>query len=463
MDQALNQKIDAFIAQNKEQMLKDIAALVAVNSVEGTPEEGAPFGKGPREALDKTLELAANMGLATRNCENYIGYAELAGKDPEKYLATICHVDVVPVGNGWSADPFTMRMQDGWLLGRGVADDKGPMVTTLYALKFIKEQGYELRYPIRALAGSNEETRMEDVEYYLENYPAPAFCFTPDAEFPVCNGEKGIFSGKIVSPVIRDGVIEQIEGGVATNAVPDRASALVKTDISKLKNAPNITLEPEGDGVRIRGWGKAGHAAMPQGTVNAIGLVVNYLLDNGLCSDAERTYLQAVSKLHASTAGEGLGIACADGPFGPLTTIGGRIYMQDGRIYQTMDSRFPTCITGDELIAKVRAALGSDAELVDTRVMEPFYIESDSPAVQACINTYNEVTGENAKPFTMGGGTYARHFPYAVSFGPEHVDLPLPEFGGPMHGANESAPLDKLLEAVKIYIVALLRLEEIDF
>ena len=96
MDQALNQKIDAYIAQNKEQLLKDIAALVAVNSVEGTPEEGAPYGAGPRAALDKTLELAAGMGLATRNCENYIGYAELAGKDPEKYLATICHVDVVP-------------------------------------------------------------------------------------------------------------------------------------------------------------------------------------------------------------------------------------------------------------------------------------------------------------------------------------------------------------------------------
>ena len=329
MDQALNQKIDAYIAENKEQLLQDIAALVAIDSVEGTPEEGAPFGAGPRAALDKTLELAAGMGFATRNCENYIGYAELAGADPEKYLATICHVDVVPVGNGWTADPFKMRIQDGWLLGRGVADDKGPMIVTLYALKFLKEQGYQLRYPIRAIVGDNEETHMNDVKYYLENYPAPVFCFTPDAEFPVCNGEKGHFGGKIVSPVC-NGVIAEFEGGVANNAVPDRASALVKTDISKLKNAPNITLEPEGDGVRVRGWGKSGHAAMPEGTVNAIGLVADYLLDNGLCNDAERAYLEALHKLHSSTAGTGLGIDCADGPFGPLTIIGGRIYMEDG-------------------------------------------------------------------------------------------------------------------------------------
>ena len=461
MDQALNQKIDAYIAQNKEQLLKDIAALVAVNSVEGTPEEGAPFGAGPRAALDKTLELAAGMGFATRNCENYIGYAELAGKDPEKYLATICHVDVVPVGNGWTADPFTMRIQDGWLLGRGVADDKGPMVATLYALKFLKEQGYELRYPIRALAGTNEETHMQDVDYYLKNYPAPAFCFTPDAEFPVCNGEKGLFGAKIVSPVC-NGVIVEIEGGVANNAVPDRASALVRTDISKLKNAPNITLEPEGDGVRIRGWGKSGHAAMPQGTVNAIGLVVNYLLDNGLCNDAERAYLEALRKLHASTAGTGLGIDCADGPFGPLTIIGGTIEMADGVIRQSFDCRYPTNTDPEKMTAAIRKVCGGAATLENVSSRVPFYIDADSPAIQTLINTYNEVTGEDAKPFTMGGGTYARHFPYAVSFGPEHTDIEIPSFAGPMHGANEGTPFEKLIEALKIYILALLRLQEIE-
>ena len=218
------------------------------------------------------------------------------------------------------------------------------------------------------------------------------FCFTPDAEFPVCNGEKGHFGAKIVSPVC-NGVICDFEGGVANNAVPDRASALLHTDITKLKNAPNITLEPAGEGcVRVRGWGKAGHAAMPEGTVNAIGLVVNYLLDNGLCNDAERAYLEALRKLHASTAGT-------------------------GRLVQTIDSRFPTCTDGDKLAAQVTAALGSGAQLQDVEAAEPFYIEADSPAIQACINTYNEVTGEDAKPFTMGGGTYARHFPYAVSFG----------------------------------------------
>ena len=157
--------------RTKNSILQDIAALVAINSVEGEPAEGAPYGVGPRAALDKTLELAAGMGFATRNCENHIGYAELAGADPEKYLATICHVDVVPEGNGWTADPFTMQIKDNYMIGRGVADDKGPMVATLYALKFLKEEGVSLRYPIRALVGDNEETHMHDVDYYLEQLP----------------------------------------------------------------------------------------------------------------------------------------------------------------------------------------------------------------------------------------------------------------------------------------------------
>ena len=461
MDQALNQKIDAFIAANKEQILQDIAALVAINSVEGEPAEGAPYGVGPRAALDKTLELAAGMGFATRNCENHIGYAELAGADPEKYLATICHVDVVPEGNGWTADPFTMQIKDNYMIGRGVADDKGPMVATLYALKFLKEEGVSLRYPIRALVGDNEETHMRDVDYYLEHYKAPVFCFTPDAEFPVCNGEKGQFNGKLVSPVC-NGEIKEFVGGVANNAVPDRASALVETDITKLSNAPNITLEPEGNGVRIRGWGKSGHAAMPEGTVNAISLIVDCLLKSGVCTPQEDAYLQVLHTLHASTDGSALGIAADDGLFDPLTIIGGTIEMADGVIRQSFDCRYPTNTDPEKMTAAIRKVCGSAATLENVSSRVPFYIDADSPAIQTLINTYNDVTGEGKKPFTMGGGTYARHFPYAVSFGPEHTDIVIPDFAGPMHGANEGTPFEKLIEALKIYILALLRLQEID-
>ena len=457
--------IDAFVETNRDNILRDISRLVAIPSVEGTPEPGAPFGAGPRAALDKALEIAGELGLATHNAEGYIGWAQTAPiAEGQKFLATITHTDVVPVGNGWDADPYTVRVRDGWLLGRGVADDKGPSILCLYALKYLKDSGAALRYPVRALLGTNEETGMADVDYYEKHFPMPAFCFTPDAEFPVCNGEKGGFGGIIASPRLTDPVILAFEGGVAVNAVPDRAWCQVSVGQDALKQTENVTFEAGENGTTIiRGWGKSGHAAMPQGTVNAIALIVNCLLESGVCTPAETAYLKVLQTLHAATDGSALGIAADDGFFDPLTIVGGTIRMEDGVLRQSFDCRFPTNTNEKTMTAVMETVCGDAAVLEQLHSRPPFYISADHPAIQALIATYNDVTGEGKGPFTMGGGTYARHFPLAVSFGPEHTDLALPDFAGPMHGANEGAPFEKLLEALKIYILALLRLQEIDF
>ena len=457
--------IDAYVEGNRENILRDITRLCAVPSVEGKPEPGAPFGPGPKAALAKALEIAGELGLYTHNADSYIGWAEtIPIAEGEKYLATITHTDVVPEGNGWDADPYTVRVRDGWLLGRGVSDDKGPSILCLYALKYLKDSGAVLKYPVRALLGANEETRMEDVEYYGRHFAQPAFCFTPDAEFPVCNGEKGGFNGELVSPQFENGVIAAFAGGVAHNAIPDQAACAVRVPAAKLKKTEGVTFE-EKDGVTvIHGWGKSGHAAMPAGTVNAIGLIVTCLLESKVCTEAEQRYLQVLHALHAATDGSALGIAADDGLFDPLTIIGGTIAMDvtDGKIRQSFDCRFPTNTDAEKLTAAMTKVCGGAATLENTSSRVPFYIDAESPAIQTLITTYNEVTGENKKPFTMGGGTYARHFPYAVSFGPEHNDIKLPDFAGPMHGANEGAPFEKLIEALKIYIVALLRLQEIE-
>lgn len=456
--------IDAFAEQNRDNILRDITRLVAVPSVEGTPEPGAPFGAGPRAALDKALEIAAELGLETYNAEGYIGWAQtgpIAGG--QKYLATITHTDVVPEGNGWDADPYTVRVRDGWLLGRGVSDDKGPGILCLYALKYLKDSGIELKYPVRALLGTNEETNMHDVDYYAAHYPMPAFCFTPDAEFPVCNGEKGGFNGEIVSPRLENGVILDFQGGVARNAVPDRAFCTVRVAPDDIECTEGVTKEAGENGATVlRGQGKSGHAAMPAGTVNAISLLVDCLLHNHIGTEAEQAYLRVLQKLHAATDGSAVGIAADDGLFDPLTIIGGTIGQEDGVIRQSFDCRYPTNTDPEKMTAALEQVCGTAAHLENLTSRVPFYIAADSPAIQTLINTYNEVTGEQQTPFTMGGGTYARHFPYAVSFGPEHTDVAIPAFAGPMHGANEGAPFEKLIEALKIYILALLRLQDVE-
>ena len=460
MDQNLMKDIEAFVEEKREFLLRDIARLVAINSVEGEPEPGSPFGAGPRAALDTGLTIARELGLEAVDCQGYMGYAALGSGD--RYLATITHLDVVPAGEGWSADPFTLRRKEDAILGRGVMDDKGPSVVCLYALHYLKERGVSLHYPIRALLGVNEETHMGDVRYYLAHEPAPLFCFSPDAEFPLCNGEKGICHGRLISTAARRDILD-ISAAPAANVIPARARCLVKAAAS-LPSTECITACAAGDGLwELTAQGVGGHASLPEGTVNALGLLVKYLLEQGIGSEGERAFLHLLDKLHSASDGSALGAAADDGLFKPLTIVGTQASIDGEQLCQVFDCRYPTTMSGEKLRNLIAAQAGDAAEILIDSDKEPFYISTEDPAIQACLRAYRSVTGENeAQPYTIGGGTYARLFPRAVAFGPEHPERPMPDFVGPIHGADEGALVSYLLEALKVYIVALLELEKLD-
>ena len=203
----LTTKIDEYLDQNWNSIVEDIRTLVEIPSFE-EPElaaPGEPFGPGPAAALDKALSIAAGMGFDTANVDGFMGYADFPGKS-ETQVGIIGHLDVVPAGPGWTFPPFKVTEKDGYLMGRGTLDDKGPVMIALYAMKFWKDQGVEFPYTLRFLFGANEETDLRDVEYYRERFADPAFLFTPDAEFPVCYGEKGGYNGTITSEPMPDRV-----------------------------------------------------------------------------------------------------------------------------------------------------------------------------------------------------------------------------------------------------------------
>lgn len=457
MDQKLMRDVAHFVEENKENVLRDIGRLVAIDSVMGEEKPGMPFGEGPAQALKLGLEIAGELGLEAHNCEDRMGYAQVGqGTD---YLATITHLDVVP-SVGWAEDPFTLRRREGYIIGRGVMDDKGPSVLCLYALKYLKDSGMPLRYPVRALLGINEENHMADLDYYLANYKAPLFCFSPDADFPLCNGEKGIFHGKVVSwlPMKR---VKDIRGGVAANVIPDQAEAWVEAE--KLSSTERVTAQREGDCWHLTAKGIGGHASAPEGTVNAIGVLVDYILEQGILSGAEEDFFYGLQRLHSDPYGVNLGLDTEDMIFTPLTIVGGVIGMEDGHVFQTVDCRYPTTSSSQDIVAQLTWNWGELAQVHVLSDDKPFYMALDNPAVQVCVDTYNAVTGEQAQPYTIGGGTYARHFPNAVSFGPEHPERPAPDFAGPIHGVDEAANIDWLMEALQIYILALIELEKLDY
>lgn len=453
--------IDAYVDEVWPHVLDDIAALVAVPSVADASkaEPGAPHGPECKRALETALAMCARLGLEPHDLDGWMGYADLKGVS-DREIATIAHVDVVPAGTGWTQDPFTMVRKDGFLLGRGVIDDKGPAVLTMYLAHYFARQGRVLPYTLRVMLGSDEEVGMTDVEHYRSLFEDPAFLFTPDAEFPVCCGEKGRVGGTFVSETFENGKIVAFEGGTVSNAVPSLASATVTAPEGVLPAAEGIEVEDLGGGtVKLTAHGIGGHASLPAGTKNAIGMLVDYLLVNDAVTGQERTYLELLQKVFASTDGSTLGIAATDDLFEPLTCIGGTIAMVGGHLEQTIDSRYPKSITGAEINGRL-SALAEDygATFVLTSDMVPFYIDPKNPAVQALVDSYNEFMGKQAEPFTIGGGTYARHFTNAVSFGPEEPSEPVPAWVGPMHGADEGVSEELLKRSLKVYIYAVEKL-----
>ena len=83
-------------------------------------------------------------------------------------------------------------MDKGYLIGRGVVDDKAPLIALLYALAFLKEEELIPMNDIRLFVGSHEETDMEDLKYYLQRAGRPDLGIAADDDFPITNGEKSV-------------------------------------------------------------------------------------------------------------------------------------------------------------------------------------------------------------------------------------------------------------------------------
>ena len=123
--------VKSMVEKYRDELVSKLGRLVAINSVEGTPAADAPFGEGPRKALETALKMMADDGFRTVNLDNYAGYAEMG--EGSQLIGIVGHLDVVPARkeDGWDTDPFVMSEKDGVLYGRGVADDKGAVVRRL--------------------------------------------------------------------------------------------------------------------------------------------------------------------------------------------------------------------------------------------------------------------------------------------------------------------------------------------
>ena len=397
---------------NFNNILCDISKLVKINSEQTAPEEGAPFGRGAREALDCFLSLAKSFGFETHDIDGYAG--EVIFGEGEEF-AILAHLDVVPAGSGWTHEPFGGEIdhKNRRVWGRGTMDDKGPAVITLHALKALKDEGFTPKRKIKLIVGCNEENGWECINYYRTHAHMPDEGFSPDADFPVIFAEKGILQLRLKFPVSGN---FKISGGERANMVCDRCDV-------------------EADGVSRTFRGKSAHGSTPEKGVNAIAPALSFL---------------GLDDIKALLFDDGFHLSHFADETGCLTFSPNVIERVEDSIFVTVDMRYPATIPQRTLLSAINSK-GVEYEILHEQL--PLYNDVSGKLIQTLCSVYNEVTGKDCKPVAIGGGTYARALKNGAAFGPEEEGEE-----NTIHQPDEYITFEKIEKCYKIYKLAIARL-----
>lgn len=473
-DSNLLGEIDNWIVQNKDAFVRDLDRLVAIPSVSAKGNEQYPFGKNCKDVLDEAASLAEGYGFHMENHEYYCGSLLVKGASCHpKRIGLYVHLDIVPLGEGWHNPPLKCTLKDGFLIGRGVGDNKGAGICALYALRFLREHGIALKNDVLVYYGLSEETGMQDLEYFRRTQKVPDFNLVADTDFPVCYGEKGLMRADIECEA--EGNLVSFHAGSVVNVIPAKAEAVIagvapaeaKARLRGMEGVSVECVQQEGqaaDHVKIVAEGISRHAAFPEGSVNAVHVLAKALVDSGLLTGSVEEALKALESMTSDSYGVGCGIPFEDKESGKLTCVGSVVHTKDGKIKVSFDTRYPVTVDAEAVAGgfiRQAQALGFAVELRE--VSAPAYVSLDNPYIHVLMEICDHVQGRHYEPYTMGGGTYSRHLPCAVGFGPGVPDAPNPfEDGhGRGHQPDECVPFDMLLKGLKTYIISLMELDRL--
>ena len=405
--------------------LDSLMGLLAINSVAYVDaDEQHPYGKAVSEALEYVLKLGEELGMRTVNRDGKIAWVEIGEGD--EIVGILGHLDIVPIGEGWTHDPLGEICGDK-LYGRGTSDDKGPTLAAMFAMKELLDAGVKLNRRVRLILGQCEEVgEWTDMQYYCENEQLPVFGFTPDAEFPAIYGEKGIMRFELSLPVAESG-LDFAEGGDAGNMVPGWARA----------TAAGVTYAAEGT---------SAHASTPEKGVNAISKLMESL--PGKFAEFYNKYIGF------DYNGGKMGCGFADEASGKLTLNAGTLRTEDGLLKLVLDIRCPVTFTLEQVQGTIEAACAPYGIAVENTAYTPsVYMDKNGKVITTMIDVYREVTGDMTEPMVIGGGTYARAMPGIVAYG-----MLQPHREGTEHQKDEYVYLEDLYQAKDIYRIAIERL-----
>ena len=446
--------MEKYIDEHLDEMIEDLRKLVKFNSINN--DDAVPFGKENRDVLDTALSLLEKKGFKTNNLDYYCGYGEVGEGD--KVIGIVSHLDIVPSGDGWNSNPFELMIKDGVMYGRGVSDNKGASVCSMWALKYLLDTGYKFKKRVRIIYGCNEESGSQCIRHYVEKEGNVDYGFTPDSTFPGVFAEKGIIGGSFVG---RNTKIIDIKGGDAVNIVckscecvlPLNSFSKEKLDAFFKKHNIKYSLT-ESDNIKLTVYGKAAHAATPDEGVNAI----NYLLVGLKESDFEDSFVDFFYKnIGLTLHGEKLGYDNLKDDMSNTSINIGLAFKHGNDIYTTVDMRFPVKQNIETCVKPLMDTKDDNNEFIERSSREPLYFDINSPFIKALDKAYRTVTNDfESKMQAIGGGTYAKEMKNVIAFGCEFENET-----NNIHGANEALTIESFKKQTMCYIEAIKNLNEV--
>ena len=458
----------AEVLKRKDELIKDTQTFLKIKSIldEENGTTTAPLGEGIDEALQFLLTKGSEDGFTAKNVDGLAGHLEF-GQGTE-LVGILCHVDVVPEGDGWTSDPFGAEVLDGKIFARGAIDDKGPTMAAYYAMKIVKELGLPLHKRIRMIIGTDEESNWRCVEHYFKHEEMPTMGFAPDADFPIIYAEKGIsdFDLKIEpNKNLNESklVLGSFQSGRRYNMVPNFADARLSatSEGEDFLNEFKSFIQSrelvgkgyvEGETLVIQLEGESAHGMEPNKGKNA-GLLLAAFLKGYQLDQNGSAYIQfLVDYLHEDSRGNKLGVAYSDEITGELTiNVGKMSYSSESGGSIGLNLRYPVTNDMEETKQKIEQECEKHSfKLTNFSDSKPHHVDKDHVLVKTLQKVYEDQTGEEATLLSIGGGTYARSLKAGVAFGPLFPGRP-----DCAHQKDEYIIIDDLLRATTIYAQAI--------
>lgn len=461
---------NSYIDKEIDSLIEKLVTLINIPTVLNHQEKEAPFGMEVKRGLDYVLQLAQSFGMETINYDGFAGEINIGKGD--YIIGILCHVDVVSGGEGWDVPPFEAKVAGDKVYGRGSLDDKGPILSCLYAMKYLMDYNkLNEKVTVKMIIGTNEEEDWKCIDYYIRNAgKLPDVSIVPDGNFPVIHCEKGLLDFDLVdtSMVQEQARIKllHINGGSGRNVVPGKSSCTIRFEkdedikffMNRLKEKKYAKIIERGNEIDVEITGKSTHCMSPEKGQNAISLLIELLSELGP-NFSHFLFVQNYKKyIGMDYYGSKFGCGFEDDLSGKLTfNIGTISLIHDRKIFLEANMRYPASFSYDFMIDKVKdSAALAHYEYIHKSHLAPIYFDKDDLLIQKLMNAYVSVTGDDKnKPIAIGGATYARALPNAVAFGPL-----FPEEEELAHEANEFIRISSLKKMTLIYIKTLISLIE---